>query len=186
MAASSCFSSPASALAALCVLLLALAGAALGHLPSGGSALSSTFYDASCPSAYNVVRRVIQNARVSDPRIPASLIRLHFHDCFVTVRELTVALICHLSCSDIHVPALHHLTHTYGRTLICFRVATARSCWTTTSRRSRPRSVCPPTTTRRGAFRWSTTSRARWRKPAPASSPALTSSPWQPRSPSNW
>ncbi|XP_066363750.1 peroxidase 2-like isoform X2 [Miscanthus floridulus] len=84
MAASSCFSSPASALAALCVLLLALAGAALGHRPSGGSALSSTFYDASCPSAYDVVRRVIQNARVSDPRIPASLIRLHFHDCFVT------------------------------------------------------------------------------------------------------
>ncbi|XP_066353391.1 peroxidase 2-like isoform X2 [Miscanthus floridulus] len=81
MAASSCFSSPASALAAL---LLALAGAALGHRPSGGSALSSTFYDASCPSAYDVVRRVIQNARVSDPRIPASLIRLHFHDCFVT------------------------------------------------------------------------------------------------------
>ena len=94
MAASSCFSSPASALAALCVLLLALAGAALGHRPSGGSALSSTFYDASCPSAYDVVRRVIQNARVSDPRIPASLIRLHFHDCFVTVRELTAALIC--------------------------------------------------------------------------------------------
>jgi peroxidase len=115
MAASSCFSSPASALAACCVLLLALAGAALGHRPSGGgSALSSTFYDASCPSAYNVVRRVIQNAWVSDPRIPASLIRLHFHDCFVTVRELTAALICHLSCSDIHAPALHHLTHTYA------------------------------------------------------------------------
>ncbi|CAL4893692.1 unnamed protein product [Urochloa decumbens] len=64
-------------LAAHCALLLAMAGAA-----SAGSALSSTFYDASCPSAYDVVRRVIQNARVTDPRIPASLIRLHFHDCF--------------------------------------------------------------------------------------------------------
>ncbi|KAG0518170.1 hypothetical protein BDA96_09G152300 [Sorghum bicolor] len=85
MAASSCFSSPATAFAACCVLLLALSGAALGHRPSGGgSALSSTFYDASCPSAYDVVRRVIQDARVSDARIPASLIRLHFHDCFVT------------------------------------------------------------------------------------------------------
>ena len=86
MAASSCFSSPASALAALCVLLLlASAGAALGHRPSGGSALSSTFYDASCPSAYDVVRRVIQDAWVFDPRIPASLIRLYFHDCFVNM-----------------------------------------------------------------------------------------------------
>nr|CAB3461413.1 unnamed protein product [Digitaria exilis] len=66
-------------LAAHCALLVALAGGS----SAGGSPLSSTFYDASCPSAYDVVRRVIQNARVSDPRIPASLIRLHFHDCFV-------------------------------------------------------------------------------------------------------
>jgi peroxidase len=65
-------------------VLLALAGASHAYAPSSASsALSSTFYDASCPSAYDVVRRVIENARVSDPRIPASLIRLHFHDCFV-------------------------------------------------------------------------------------------------------
>ncbi|WVZ98702.1 hypothetical protein U9M48_044102 [Paspalum notatum var. saurae] len=61
----------------LAALLLASAGAA------SSSTLSSTFYDASCPRAYDIVRRVIQDARVSDPRIPASLIRLHFHDCFV-------------------------------------------------------------------------------------------------------
>jgi peroxidase len=67
--------------------MLALAGAAHGHPPSSaaGSALSSAFYDASCPGAHDVVRRVIQDARVSDPRIPASLTRLHFHDCFVNV-----------------------------------------------------------------------------------------------------
>ncbi|CAL4893684.1 unnamed protein product [Urochloa decumbens] len=66
------------------MLLLALAGATHGHHPSAaGSRLSATFYDASCPSAHDVVRRVIQDARVTDPRIPASLIRLHFHDCFV-------------------------------------------------------------------------------------------------------
>nr|CAB3461415.1 unnamed protein product [Digitaria exilis] len=59
------------------VLLLALAVAAHGY------PLSSTFYDGSCPGAHDVVRRVIKDARVSDPRIPASLIRLHFHDCFV-------------------------------------------------------------------------------------------------------
>ena len=82
-ASSSCFSSPALVLAAL--LLALAAGTAHGHRPSSGSPLSSTFYDASCPSAYDVVRRVIQDARVSDPRIPASLIRLHFHDCFVNV-----------------------------------------------------------------------------------------------------
>ncbi|KAL6610256.1 hypothetical protein ACP70R_040225 [Stipagrostis hirtigluma subsp. patula] len=80
MAASSSFASFGWSLAAHCaVVLLVFAAAVHG----GGPALSSTFYDASCPSAYNVVRRVIQDARVSDPRIPASLIRLHFHDCFV-------------------------------------------------------------------------------------------------------
>ncbi|CAL4893686.1 unnamed protein product [Urochloa decumbens] len=68
------------ALAAHCALLVAPAH---GYPASSGSPLSSTFYDASCPSAHDVVRRVIQDARVSDPRIPASLIRLHFHDCFV-------------------------------------------------------------------------------------------------------
>ena len=86
MASSSCFSSLLLLLlAAHCGLLLA---SAHGYLPSSagaGSALSSAFYDASCPGAHDVVRRVIQDARVSDPRIPASLIRLHFHDCFVNV-----------------------------------------------------------------------------------------------------
>ena len=67
------------------VLLLALAGAAHAHPHGAGYALSSAFYDASCPGAHDVVRRVIRDARASDPRIPASLIRLHFHDCFVNV-----------------------------------------------------------------------------------------------------
>ena len=94
MAASSRMSSPAwLLLAAHCALLLALAGAARGHSPSAGAALSSAFYDQSCPGAYDVVRRVIQDARVSDPRIPASLIRLHFHDCFVNVRELITSIV---------------------------------------------------------------------------------------------
>ncbi|KAL5655021.1 hypothetical protein ACJX0J_034340, partial [Zea mays] len=64
-------------------------------------------------------------------------------------------------------------------------VAMARCCWTTISRRSSRRNTCPPTTNQRVASRWSMASRARWRKRALASSPAPTSSPWQPRSPSN-
>jgi len=113
MAASSCFSSPATAFAACCVLLLASTGAALGHRPSGGgggAALSSTFYDASCPSAYDVVRRVIQDARVSDARIPASLIRLHFHDCFVTVSTGVILVIVHDS-STYYTHCFHLTIH---------------------------------------------------------------------------
>ncbi|KAL5219047.1 hypothetical protein ABZP36_019731 [Zizania latifolia] len=74
-------SSPASAPAAVLCALLALA-AALG---ARAWPLSPAYYDESCPHVYDTVRRVIQEARVGDPRIPASLIRLHFHDCFVNV-----------------------------------------------------------------------------------------------------
>ncbi|KAI5003061.1 hypothetical protein ZWY2020_027711 [Hordeum vulgare] len=83
MAASSC-----CPLAARCSLFLAAALVlALSHGANGhggaGFGLSSSFYDNSCPGVHDIVRRVIQRARVVDARIPASLIRLHFHDCFV-------------------------------------------------------------------------------------------------------
>ncbi|XP_034687270.1 peroxidase A2-like [Vitis riparia] len=54
----------------------------LGGSPSYGQ-LSPTYYDDTCPNASSIVRGVIQEAFISDVRIGASLIRLHFHDCFV-------------------------------------------------------------------------------------------------------
>ncbi|XVF75928.1 hypothetical protein PTKIN_Ptkin13bG0226300 [Pterospermum kingtungense] len=45
--------------------------------------LNATFYDTTCPNASTIVRTVIQQAIQSDIRIGASLLRLHFHDCFV-------------------------------------------------------------------------------------------------------
>ncbi|KAG5055208.1 hypothetical protein AAZX31_03G127700 [Glycine max] len=45
--------------------------------------LSSTFYSSTCPNVSSIVRSVVQQALQSDPRIAASLTRLHFHDCFV-------------------------------------------------------------------------------------------------------
>jgi peroxidase len=69
----------AVALCAAVVALAALGGARARELSPG-------YYDASCPHVYDTVRRVIQEARAADPRILASLLRLHFHDCFVNVR----------------------------------------------------------------------------------------------------
>lgn len=43
------------------------------------------FYSESCPAAESTVRKVIQRAMVKDPRSPASVMRLQFHDCFVNV-----------------------------------------------------------------------------------------------------
>lgn len=54
---------------------------------SGEAQLTPTFYDEACPdvNVTSIVRGVIQEALQTDPRIAASLIRLHFHDCFVNV-----------------------------------------------------------------------------------------------------
>jgi len=48
--------------------------------------LTPTFYDTSCPTVTNIVRDTIVNELRSDPRIAGSILRLHFHDCFVNVR----------------------------------------------------------------------------------------------------
>ena len=60
------------------VVLVALATAAAGQL-------SPTFYDTSCPRALATIKSGVAAAVSSDPRMGASLLRLHFHDCFVQV-----------------------------------------------------------------------------------------------------
>lgn len=47
--------------------------------------LSPHFYDKVCPQALPVIKSVVQRAIVRERRIGASLLRLHFHDCFVNV-----------------------------------------------------------------------------------------------------
>ena len=73
-------------LACLVVAPLLLAGAARGH-PWGGG-LFPQFYDRSCPRAKEIVRSVVARAVARETRMAASLVRLHFHDCFVKVRQL--------------------------------------------------------------------------------------------------
>ncbi|RLM86161.1 hypothetical protein C2845_PM04G33300 [Panicum miliaceum] len=67
MASASCLS--------LLVVLVALASAASAQL-------SSTFYDSSCPRALATIKSAITSAVNNEPRMGASLLRLHFHDCF--------------------------------------------------------------------------------------------------------
>ena len=67
------------------VVLVALATAASGQL-------SSTFYDTSCPRALATIKSGVAAAVSSDPRMGASLLRLHFHDCFVQGCDASVLL----------------------------------------------------------------------------------------------
>uniref|UniRef100_A0ACD5YL70 Uncharacterized protein n=1 Tax=Avena sativa TaxID=4498 RepID=A0ACD5YL70_AVESA len=50
---------------------------------SNGQPLDPHFYDKVCPAALPAIRKVVEEAVAVEPRMGASLLRLHFHDCFV-------------------------------------------------------------------------------------------------------
>ncbi|XP_068667607.1 peroxidase P7-like [Aristolochia californica] len=45
--------------------------------------LSTSFYSTSCPQVASIVKKVVDDAIEKETRMGASLLRLHFHDCFV-------------------------------------------------------------------------------------------------------
>lgn len=47
--------------------------------------LSTNFYSKSCPNVFRAVKSAVQSAISKETRMGASLLRLHFHDCFVNV-----------------------------------------------------------------------------------------------------
>ncbi|ESW06672.1 hypothetical protein PHAVU_010G066800 [Phaseolus vulgaris] len=49
----------------------------------GFSQLSPNYYDYSCPNALSTIKSVVEAAVQKENRMGASLLRLHFHDCFV-------------------------------------------------------------------------------------------------------
>ncbi|KAJ7955531.1 Peroxidase [Quillaja saponaria] len=81
MSSSSSYNILAAAAAALCFTIL------IAGTTSSQAQLTPTFYDTTCPDLSTIVRGVIEDALQTDSRIGGSLIRLHFHDCFVNVRK---------------------------------------------------------------------------------------------------
>ncbi|KAL6642136.1 hypothetical protein ACP70R_020317 [Stipagrostis hirtigluma subsp. patula] len=47
--------------------------------------LITNFYDKSCPNALSTIQTAVRSAVSRENRMGASLLRLHFHDCFVNV-----------------------------------------------------------------------------------------------------
>ncbi|CAI0399659.1 unnamed protein product [Linum tenue] len=72
-----------SAAQALVLYSVAAAAALLLSPPAVVAQLTPNFYDKICPLALPTIRRVVSQAVNAEPRMGASLLRLHFHDCFV-------------------------------------------------------------------------------------------------------
>ena len=85
-----------SCLLVLCLVSpLLIAGAVRGNPWSGRGGLFPQFYDHSCPKAKEIVHSIVAQAVARETRMAASLVRLHFHDCFVKVfAHSTVSLKC--------------------------------------------------------------------------------------------
>lgn len=64
------------------LLILSLAASTLSTRPYKND-LTPYFYDYVCPQALPAIKRVVEGAVQQERRMGASLLRLHFHDCFV-------------------------------------------------------------------------------------------------------
>ncbi|XP_058214731.1 cationic peroxidase 1-like [Rhododendron vialii] len=54
--------------------------------------LSTTFYSSSCPNVLATIKTAVNSAVSTEARMGASLLRLHFHDCFVNGCDASVLL----------------------------------------------------------------------------------------------
>lgn len=52
-------------------------------LGSSSAQLSTSYYSKTCPKVFSAVKSTVQSAISNERRMGASLLRLHFHDCFV-------------------------------------------------------------------------------------------------------
>ena len=68
------------------ILVVVIFGVVLHGIGSSGEGLLVfDYYKETCPFVEDIVRRQVEIAVLRDPRMAASLLRLHFHDCFVLV-----------------------------------------------------------------------------------------------------
>lgn len=73
----------------------------LMSLLHGTKALRVGFYNNICPGTETIVRQVVENRFSRDQSITPALLRLFFHDCFVTVLAQT--------CCDFKVFLIFHI-----------------------------------------------------------------------------
>ncbi|KAF7829541.1 Peroxidase 64 [Senna tora] len=56
------------------------------------SALSVKYYEQTCPQVEHIVAGAVHKATMNDKTVPAALLRMHFHDCFIRGCDASVLL----------------------------------------------------------------------------------------------
>ncbi|CAL5071169.1 unnamed protein product [Urochloa decumbens] len=69
-------------MATVLVYLITIMAASLASA-SGAAELTPDYYGETCPQALPTIKLLVGAAILREPRMGASLVRLHFHDCFV-------------------------------------------------------------------------------------------------------
>lgn len=99
-----------STMALALVLLAVLMGTSSAHL-------SPNFYHNTCPNLLSLVRAGVRSAVAKEARMGASLLRLHFHDCFVNVRKpffsFLLLFIHHTFLNSTKIKLLCHVFSSY-------------------------------------------------------------------------
>ncbi|XAR66192.1 Peroxidase [Bertholletia excelsa] len=54
--------------------------------------LDSHYYDQTCPQAEKIIFEAVRNATMHDPKVPARVLRMFFHDCFIRGCDASVLL----------------------------------------------------------------------------------------------
>ncbi|GFP84766.1 peroxidase 66 [Phtheirospermum japonicum] len=57
-----------------------------------GATLNPHYYDETCPQAELIIDQVVREAAKNDPKVPARLLRMFFHDCFIRGCDASVML----------------------------------------------------------------------------------------------
>ncbi|KAL5567778.1 hypothetical protein UlMin_024353 [Ulmus minor] len=61
-------------------------------VPQSKAALNAQFYDQTCPHAEKTILETVYSASIYDPKVPARLLRMFFHDCFIRGCDASVLL----------------------------------------------------------------------------------------------
>ncbi|KAK9074791.1 hypothetical protein SSX86_003109 [Deinandra increscens subsp. villosa] len=59
---------------------------------SYATSLSSNHYAKTCPNVESLIRKAVRDAATNDKKVPAALLRMHFHDCFIRGCDASVLL----------------------------------------------------------------------------------------------